>query len=52
VFALAGRIQSEFDQISGDPKAHLKLPMIMNKWGLNEPGKTGFADPRQYKRKD
>lgn len=50
VYALAGRIQSEMDNLKGDERAHLKLPMILNKWGLTQPGRSGFADPTQIKR--
>jgi hypothetical protein len=50
VFALAGRIQADLDNLKEDDRAHLKLPMVLNKWGLGPGGKTGFADPRSYKR--
>lgn len=50
VFALAGRMQSELDALQNEERSHLKLPMWKNKWGLVEPGKSGFADPTKAKR--
>lgn len=51
VFALASRIQSDFDALQGEEKAHLKLPIVLNKWGLGAEGKTGLADPASRVRK-
>lgn len=46
VYALAGRIQSEIDSVKDGERAHLKLPIVLNRWGLGS-----FADPREYRRK-
>jgi hypothetical protein len=50
VFALAGRMQNELDALQQEPKAHLKLPIWKNRWGLGERGSTGFADPTKARR--
>jgi putative ubiquitin-RnfH superfamily antitoxin RatB of RatAB toxin-antitoxin module len=47
VFALAGRIQNELDALKNDDRAALKLPIVLNRWGLG----AAFADPREYRRK-
>ena len=47
MFALAGRIQSEVDSANNDERGALKLPIVLNRWGLG----AGFADPREYRRK-
>lgn len=47
MFALAGRIQTELDNLQNDERAQLKLPIVLNRWGLG----AGFADPREHRRK-